>query len=64
MRWRAGTHSHTVFGDHVWTFGLSGTPNVPEGLVKYVEIDRLLGRYFDVESAAYCGDDSIFAVCR
>ncbi len=64
VRWRAGTHSHAVFGDHVWTFGLSNTPNVPEGLVNYVEIDQLLGRYFTVESAAYCGDDSIFVVCH
>lgn len=64
VRWRAGTHAHAVFGDHVWTFGLSGTPNVPGGLVNYVEIDLLLGRYFTVESAAYCGDDSIFVVCR
>jgi SAM-dependent methyltransferase len=62
-RWRAGTHSHESFGDHAWTFGLSGTPSVPEGLVNYVEVDLLLARYFKVESAAYCGDDSIFAVC-
>jgi methyltransferase family protein len=64
VRWRVGTHSHAVFGDHVWTLGLSDTPNVPEGLLEYVEIDRVLARYFDVESAVYCGDDSIFAVCR
>jgi SAM-dependent methyltransferase len=63
-RWRAGIHSHASFGDHVWTFGLSGTPGVPEGLVNYVEIDTLLSRYFEVESASYCGDDSIFAVCK
>jgi hypothetical protein len=64
VRWRAGTHSHASFGDHAWTFGLSDTPDVPEGLVNYVEIDALLARYFQVESAVYCGDDSIFAVCR
>lgn len=63
-RWRVGTHSHASFGDHVWTFGLSGTPDVPEGLSNYVEIDRLLAEHFTVESAEYCGDDSIFAVCR
>jgi SAM-dependent methyltransferase len=63
-RWRVGTHSHAVFGDHVWTFGLSNTPGVPQGLLKYVEVDQLLKRYFTVESAKYCGDDSIFAVCR
>jgi len=63
-RWRVGVHSHASFGDHVWTFGLSRTSSLPEGLLKYVEIDELLARYFTVESAAYCGDDSIFAVCR
>lgn len=62
-RWRAGVHSHASFGDHVWTFGLSETPNVPEGLVNYVEVDELLARFFTVQSATYCGDDSIFAVC-
>jgi len=64
VRWRAGTHSHASFGDHAWTFGLSNMPNVPEGLAHYVEIDRLLADYFEVESAVYCGDDSIFAVCK
>jgi SAM-dependent methyltransferase len=63
-RWRVGTHSHASFGDHVWTFGLSGTPDVPDDLVSYVEIDRLLEQHFRVDSIAYCGDDSIFAVCR
>jgi hypothetical protein len=64
VRWRAGTHSHASFGDHAWTFGLSNTANVPQGLVNYVEIDRLLARHFELESAVYCGDDSIFVVCR
>lgn len=64
VRWRAGVHSHASFGDHVWTFGLRDTPNLPEGLSRYVEIDALLERYFHVESACYCGDDSILAVCR
>ncbi len=63
-RWRAGNHSHAAFGDHVWTFGLSGTPGVPEGLVSYVEADKLFADYFTVETATYCGDDSIFLVCR
>jgi len=63
-RWRAGTHSHATFGDHVWTFGLSGTTGVPDGLISYVEFDELLAKYFDVESVRYCGDDSIFAVCH
>ena len=63
-RWRAGNHANALFGDHVWTFGLSGTPSVPEGLVNYVEFDVLAGRYFKVESAEYCGDDSIFVVAR
>jgi SAM-dependent methyltransferase len=64
VRWRVGVHSHPSFGDHVWTFGLSGTPGVPPGLVNYLEVDQVLARWFEVESAEYCGDDSIFAVCR
>lgn len=64
VRWRAGVH-HSVegFGDHVWTFGLNGTPSLPDGLQNYVEIDDILSRYFDVQAAGYCGDDSIFALC-
>ena len=61
-RWRAGNHSHASFGDHVWTFGLSDTPNLPDGLVNYVEVDELVARFLTVESASYCGDDSIFLV--
>lgn len=64
VRWRTGTHSHAEFGDHVWTFGLKNTPNLPADLLSYVEIDALLERFFTVASAAYCGDDSIFIVCR
>jgi SAM-dependent methyltransferase len=63
-RWRVGTHSHASFGDHVWTFGLSGTPNVPAGLINYVDFDAMLARHFTVVSAEYCGDNSIFAVAR
>ena len=63
-RWRVGTHSHADFGDHVWTFGLSGTPNLPDGLINYVNFDEMLAPYFTVEKAEYCGDDSIFAVAR
>lgn len=64
-RWRAGIHSHASFGDHVWTFGLRDTPDLPPGLQRYVEIDALLAdRFEEVELARYCGDDSILAVCR
>ena len=63
-RWRVGVHSHATFGDHVWTFGLRGTENVPDGLRSYVEIDAFLTRHFEVLSASYCGDDSIFIECR
>jgi SAM-dependent methyltransferase len=64
VRWRAGVHAHATFGDHVWTFGLSGTPNVPEGLHSYVEFDKLCERWFELERAEYCGDDSIFVAAR
>jgi len=37
---------------------------VPEGLLGYVEVDRLLEQHFEIESICYCGDDSIFASCR
>ncbi len=63
-RWRVGAHSHAAFGDHAWTFGLRDTPNLPAGLLRYVEIDALLERWFDLELARYCGDDSIVLVGR
>lgn len=64
-RWRAGVHRNELFNDHVWTFGLAGDPNAGAlGLERYCEIDTLLKRFFDVERAEYCGDDSIFIVAR
>jgi len=62
-RWRVGSHKDINYGDHVWTFGLEGT-EVPEGLIKYVCIDTLMGRFMSVDKAEYCGDDSIFVICR
>jgi hypothetical protein len=62
-RWRAGTHANPRYGDHVWTFGLSGTePSVP--LNSYTEIDNLIGARLAIESAAFVGDDSILVVAR
>jgi hypothetical protein len=62
-RWRAGIHANPRYGDHVWTFGLSGTePSVP--LNGYAEIDTLVGARLAITSAAYVGDDSIMVVAR
>lgn len=62
-RWRAGIHTNRVYNDHYWTFGLAGS-EVPDGLVNYNEIDQFIGRFFEVELAEYCGDDSIFIVAK
>jgi SAM-dependent methyltransferase len=63
-RWRAGNHTNKLYNDHVWTFGISGT-KVPDGLVNYLEIDSLISNHhFNVISAEYCGDDSIFVVAE
>lgn len=62
-RWRAGTHTNKLYNDHVWTFGLAGS-EVPENLQNYLEIDSLLSKYFEIELKEYCGDDSIFIICK
>jgi SAM-dependent methyltransferase len=62
-RWRAGIHSHRTYNPHVWTFGLGSKP---EGLecANYLDIAAHLKRWFLVEEADYCGDDSIFIRAR
>lgn len=62
-RWHAGSYKDINYGDHVWTFGLEGT-KVPESLKYYVCIDTLMGHFLSVEKAEYCGDNSIFLICR
>jgi hypothetical protein len=62
--WRACTHRNRLFGDHLWTFGLSETRSFPEDMPNYLNIDEVLGKYFEVEKANYCGDDSIYCLCR
>lgn len=62
-RWRVGIHTNNKYNDHVWTFGLSGTP-VPKGLEKYSEADTVIGKFFKIELSEFCGDDSIFMICR
>ena len=63
-RWRVGIHSHKKFNNHVWTFGLKQTTDLPKGLNNYLNIDELVSKYFLVEKAEYCGDDSIFMIAR
>ncbi len=62
-RWRVGTHQNKLYNDHQHTFGLKGTDH-PEGLINYLDIDELVGQYFDLEMAEYCGDDSIFILAK
>jgi hypothetical protein len=61
-RWRVGIHRKPEFGDHVWTFGLSGTTTLPSGLRNYAEVDKMIAEQFDVQMAEYVGDDSILVV--
>ena len=47
----------------VTCFALAGSRVAATGgLYAYVEIDRLLERWFTIDKAEYCGDDSIFVV--
>ncbi len=66
--WRAGTHRNDLHRDHVWTFGLSEStdlPNdTPDGLPRYRAFDMAVARHARVELAAYCGDDSIMVVAE
>jgi SAM-dependent methyltransferase len=62
--WNAKKHHNPRFGDHLWTFGLSATENLPKDLCRYANIDQILSSFFTVEKASYCGDDSIYCFCR
>lgn len=61
-RWRANVHGNAVYGDHVWTFGLSETKNVPPELANYANIDEMIGRFLTVVEAEYVGDDTVLVV--
>ncbi|HJN56164.1 MAG TPA: methyltransferase domain-containing protein [Candidatus Poseidoniales archaeon] len=60
-RWRAGVHQNKNFNDHRWTFCLSGDLDVPE-IEHLVVIDDKVAEYMVVETAEYCGDNSIYIV--
>lgn len=62
-RWRAGVHTNAKYNDHHWTFGLEAEAPI-EGLKNYCDIRALAARFFVVEKAEYCGDDSIFLLLR
>lgn len=72
IRWRAGVHTDSDYGEHRWTFGLgagaaSGTAwaGVDGGQRTDVDIDRAIGLAgLDIDRAYYCGDDSIMVVAR
>ncbi len=58
-RWWPGVHKNSRYHDHVHTFGLRGSQPPPQ-VPAYCEIDTLVGRYFTLAKAEYCGDNSIF----
>lgn len=59
-RWRPGIHRHQRFNDHHWAFALSSDTGAVPALDRLILIDRALSHYFDVHSAEYVGDNSIF----
>jgi SAM-dependent methyltransferase len=62
-RWRAGVHKESRgYNDHAWTFGLS-TEEVPY-MGMFLFIDDVIGRYFSIEHASQCGDNSIFVLAK
>ncbi len=58
-RWRAGVHENKLYNDHAWTFALSDDDSVPE-LERLKFIDDVIAKYFTIEKAVYCGDNSIY----
>jgi hypothetical protein len=63
--WNAGDHQHYLFGRHVWTMGLSKTDrNIVSKIPFYMDIDLLIGKYFEIEKAEYCGDDCIYILAK
>ncbi len=61
VRWRAGIHKNTNFNDHRWTFCLSKDQDVPD-VEKMVAIDEKVAEHMVIETAEYCGDNSIYIV--
>ena len=62
-RWRAGIHKESRgYNDHAWTFALSGE-NVPQ-MDNTAFIDNEIEKYFSIEYASQCGDNSIFVLAK
>jgi Methyltransferase domain len=62
-RWRAGVHANERYSDHVWTFGIGTDPDGAR-CQNYVDIAEKVRELFELQSAEYCGDDSIFILAR
>jgi hypothetical protein len=56
-RWLPEIHSHVHFGNHQWSFSLSGDQNAP--IHKNIVIDELVKQYFNNVKSSYVGDNSI-----
>ena len=61
-RWLPSVHHNPTYGDHQWSFSLSGDTKAPEH--RNLEIDKLVSRYFNITKSGYVGDNSIVIIAN
>jgi|SRR5690554_929905 len=60
-RWRSGIHTNKAFNDHAWTFCLQ-KDIAKLDFKNLLAIDEKVSEYFNLKSAKYVGDNSIFII--
>lgn len=66
VRWRNGLHTNRKFNDHAWTFYLSNDEEEVKNLnlPNTMAIDTKVSKYFNIQNANYCGDNSIMIFAK
>ncbi len=67
-RWQPKFHQHSQFNDHCRCFYVEDKKlnSVFDGQYdsRFCAIDKIIGGYFHLVSASYCGDNSIFIIAK
>ena len=61
VRWRSGLHRNRAFNDHAWTFHLAAD-EMAEDIYNPLAFDTKVAEHFNIQSAEYVGDNSIFVI--
>lgn len=67
-RWQPKFHKHSQYNDHFWSFYIDDKKLNKlfdkQYDSKICAIDKIIGKYFHLVTASYCGDNSIFIIAK